>query len=262
MSRWSAERLRVGLAPERVELARLAWWPGRPPRRQCSLPCTPKPGEPPWQAALEAIDAPLAEIGRRGEAVAVVLSNHWVRYLVLPWQAELTSTAELDRLARLRFEQTYGAAATGWAVRVGDGGWGAAQVACAVDAALVDALRTRLAAHGLRLASLQPLLMAAFNDTRRELAKDGALAVVEPGRVCVGVRAQRRWVEIASRRAGGDPAGTIEQELATLGAADAASPLDVVLVGEPAGWSAPASRQARLLGRPGAVRSLALCGAG
>ncbi len=261
MSRWWRDRLRIGLAPQRVELARLRWLRGAKAARETSVSCTPRTGEPPWLAALQALDALLAESGARGAAVTVVLSNHFVRYLVLPWQPKVLRAAEVDELARLRFAHRFGAAAQDWTIRCSDAGYGAAQLACAVDTALIADLHARLAARGLRLVSLQPLLMAAYNAVRSELATHSALAIVEAGRVCLGLRERSQWLDVTSRRAGADLAGAIEQELATR-EPEASPALDVLLVGEGAAWPEDVPR-ARLLGksRTGVARSLAMCGA-
>ena len=263
MSRWSAERLRIGLAPERVDVARLGARLSRQPARELGVDCAPAHGQPPWQAALDALEPPLAELGARGEAVAVVLSNHFVRYLVLPWQAELGSAAEVHAWARLRFEQTYGAAAAEWTIRSCDGGYGKARVACAVDRGLVEQLSERLAGTGLRLASLQPLLMAAYNDAQREFQGPTAFAIVEAGRVCLSLLDLGQWREVASRRVGAHAAETIAQELATLDAQIESPRLDVLLVGDLAAWPAPGAPVARLLGPPAAKGrlTLAMCGA-
>jgi len=264
VSRWSAERLRIGLAPDRVELARLGHWPGRPPVRQAAAGCTPRPGEPPWQAALAALDQALTEFKPAAGAAAVVLSNHCVRYAVLPWQPEATHAAEMLQLARLHFERTYGAATSGWTVRICDGGYGEPQVACAVDTPLIDGLRQCLAAHGLRLGSLQPLVMAAFNDLRRGFSGRTAFAIVESGRICLSLLDPQRWLDIASRRTWDDPAEAIEQELASRCADSPPPRLDVLLVGPDVAWTASEGRLPRRPGPPqgpGRV-SLALCGAG
>lgn len=262
MSRWSVERLRIGLAPERVDVVRLGLFSGPKVSHPRSLSCTPKPGEARWQAALATLDGALAALGSRAGSAAVVLSNHWVRYAVLPWQPSVTSVAEVDQLARLHFEQRFGAVAAGWTVRTCDRGYGAAHLACAVDAALISSLQTCLAAHGVRLGALQPLLMAAYNEARREFKGDTAFAIVEAGRLCLGLLRQGRWIAIASRRTGSDPGEVLEQELATLDTEAAPARLDVLLVGADTPWSAPPSRATRLLGGPQANgRSLAMCGA-
>lgn len=264
MSRWSAERLRIGLAPDRVEVARLGARFGRAPPRAQTVPCTSTDGQAPWQAALDALPAALAGLGTRGDAVAVVLSNHFVRYLLLPWQEDLSAPAEVEAWARMHFEQTYGAAAAQWTIRTCDGGYGQPQLACAVDTALVDQIGPCLAGQGMRLASLQPLLMAAYNDERRQLKGQTAFAIVEAGRLCLGLMGPLGWREIASRRAGADAAATLEQELATLDAQVEPAQLGVLLVGEGAPWPDQGVPGARLLGARGAQgrRTLALCGAG
>jgi hypothetical protein len=263
VSRWSLDTVRIGLAPHQVDFARMGGALGRRPQRRLVAACTPRPAEPPWQAALEAVDAAIAEVASRGDAITVVLSNHWVRYLVLPWQPGVASTAELQQFARLRFQQVYGALAEPWTVRVAESGYGAAQVACAVDGALIAALLGGLAKHGLRLASLQPLLMAAYNGSRRKLGSDAALAIVEPAHVCLGLLRHGRWLDIASRRAAADAADAaeaIEQELATRDADGPPASLDVLLVGEATRWSPAAERPTRWLGATDAGIALALCG--
>jgi hypothetical protein len=257
-----AERLRIGLAPGRVELVRLGPLGLGRSRAPLGVDCAAVPGQPPWAGALAALDAALPGAARAGDNAAVVLSNHFVRYLVIGWQAEIGSAHELEDLARLRFEATFGDAARDWTVRCSPSGWGQASIACAVDRALITGLQECLQRHGLRLASLQPLLMAAYNDVQRQLPPSAALTVVEPGRLCLALRRDGDWTEVSSRRAGADAALAVEQELATLSPNEAPEQLDVLLVGAGTHWAGDGERRARLLGAsaPGGC-SLALCGA-
>lgn len=260
MSRWWRERVRVGLAPTRVELLRHGMLPRRKPHDERVLGCAPRPGQPPWAAAVEALDGAIGEFGARGDSAVVVLSNHLVRYLVLPWQPDVTGAAETETLARVRFENTYGAAVAGWTIRVADGAWGEARVACAVDSGLIEALRGIMASRGLRLDSVQPLLMAAYNDLRSGFHGATALAIVEAGRVCLSVFDHDRWLGVAARRWDGDPAETVLQELATLDATAVPAAVDVVLVGEDVTWNDSGALPAHLVGGDGARRSLAPVG--
>ena len=212
---WS-EPVRIGLSPRRVELARL-----RPGLRRHAVvgenarDCVPEDGQPMWTGALEALDALLADRTPGGGGATVVLSNHFVRYAVLPWNPELVTAAEFAVAAAQRIQLTYGDAARGWEVRASAAEWGQAGIVCAIDAALLAALAEHVGRAGLRLVSVEPLLMKAFNTLRRDLAADGALAVVEAGRVCVGVFSQGQWLSVMSRRCdGADPARLIAQELA------------------------------------------------
>ena len=264
MSRLWAERLRIGLSPGRVDLARFSWG-GRRLLKESSVECERASDKPAWAPALQALDPALAGFASRRDSTAVVLSNTFVRYLVIPWQPDVSGARELAELAALRFRRTFGEHAADWTIRCNAGAYGEAIVACAVETALVTALRERLRAHKLRLTSLQPLLMAAYNDHRKALAPTNAFATIERGRVCLGVMHEGRWSHIVSRRAAADAAGAIGQELAAL-APDAAQ-LDVLLVGEGAEWTDEALRDdaslpSRVLARSGpASRSLALCGA-
>ncbi|MEY2689781.1 MAG: hypothetical protein RL375_3980 [Pseudomonadota bacterium] len=237
MSRWWPERLVIGLAPGRVDLTRLGRWPSRRVDEHSSLNCEPQPGEAPWAAALRVLDTALPQTD--GGAATVVLSNHFLRYLVLPWQPALTRASELDTLARLRFEQIHGPVVAAWTVQLSDGGYGAPLLACAVDTGLHTTLREHLERRGLRLASMQGLLMAAFNHHRRALTaaastasadRPAALALVEPGRLCLALLAGGRWLAVSTRRVGADAAAIIEQELASLQLSPGT--LDLLLVGD------------------------------
>ncbi len=274
MSRWWPERLLIGLAPDRVDLLRLGRWPHRSVVDRTSLSCTPVAGQAPWAAALQTLDSALQSTTQTGASanagvmpaamsagasVTVILSNHFMRYLVLPWQPALTRSNELATLARLRFEQVHGAAVADWTVQLADAGYGAPLLACAVDTGLIAGLKSLMEQHGLRLRSMQGLLMAAFNQHRQVLAQaaaaasaeqPAALALIEPGRLCVALLAGGQWLSVSTRRIGADAGPVIEQELAALQADPAC--LDVLLV---AGASRPQlapGRQIRLLAAPGA----------
>jgi hypothetical protein len=256
------ERIRIGLAPERVDLARLGFAASNTPAKQISVDCPRDPGKPSWAAALDGLDGALTGFAARGDSVAVVLSNHWLRYLVIPWQPQVSDASELDALVRLSFERIFGETAGAWTLHCSTWGYGEASVACAIDTALVSALRERLSAHKLRLVSMQPLLMAAYNEWRRDLAASSALALIEPGRLCLNLMQDGHWSEIISRRTTTRPADAIEQELATLAPDTAPPSIDVLLVGEGTVWDADAVRPARLLGQCASGGcSLALCGA-
>ncbi len=211
---WS-ESIRIGFSPRRVELARLR--PGlrhRTVTGESARDCTPEDGQPMWSGALDALDALLTELTPGGSAT-VVLSNHFVRYAVLPWNPELVTAAEFAVAAAQRIQLAYGDLAHGWEVRASAGEWGEAGIVCAIDAALLAALAEHVGRAGLRLVSVEPLLMNAFNALRRDIAADGALAVVEAGRVCVAVFSQGQWLSVMSRRGdASDPMRLIAQELA------------------------------------------------
>ena len=81
MSLLSFDEIRIGLSPQRVELARV----GRGLRarkvvEEVLRDCQPVAGQAPWSAALDTLEALLAELPARSASVSVTLSNHFVRY--------------------------------------------------------------------------------------------------------------------------------------------------------------------------------------
>lgn len=205
MSPWSVERLLIGLYPDRLlwlrHDARLRV------RAHERLSVGPAPVQPRWAGALALLRDALT--GARAEA-SVVLSSHFVRYALVPWSVHASQPAQREEMARHAFAQVHGAAAEGWCVQVSDGALGAPLVAAAVDRALLDGIDEVCAAARVRLVSVQPHLMAAFNRFHAKLGRTPKwLAVVEPGALCLGLLARGRWQRLLCRRSGADWVGDL-----------------------------------------------------
>jgi hypothetical protein len=191
------ESLRAALSPDRVAFVRMQpGWPGRlaePVATRAVPGAAPDSGEPPWAAALAALGEGLSGIGPRGAKVTVVLSNHFVRYQLVPWNDALADAAEEIAHARHCFSRVYGDVAEAWDIRL-SADPGGAQLACAVDRELLASLEQVVAASGRRLHSVQPYLMAAFNPMRRELAGPLVwLVLAEHERLCLAALRNGRW---------------------------------------------------------------------
>lgn len=100
---WTTE-LRVGVCPGRLAVARY-----RRHLRRRLVEATTAPVENDVSAAL----AKLA--GHR--RVSVVLSNHFVRYALLPWAAALRSEQDWLEFAHHSFLLSYGEPARAWHVK-------------------------------------------------------------------------------------------------------------------------------------------------
>lgn len=130
-------------------------------------------------------------------AIEVVLSNHLVRYAVLPWSSALSRDRDWIAYAEHLFSITYGADAAGWRIRICDMGRRKPRVACAAQSALLDSI-----ASVPRVVSIQPHLMSAFNAQRREFERDsGWLVVHEPGRLTLGLVSGGEWKLLRNRAA-------------------------------------------------------------
>lgn len=135
--------------------------------------------------ALQELARKVAGLRRRAE-VTVVLSNHHVRYAVVPRGGAATPEEEMA-LARFHFTRIHGERAKGWEVRVSEG------LACAIDAALLQDIRALFKGKA-RLVSVQPSLMHAYNGARRKIPREGAwLVLAEKGRTCLARLAAQGW---------------------------------------------------------------------
>jgi hypothetical protein len=105
------------------------------------------------------------------DAVArVVVADHpWACYGVLPWPAVRLDPAARLTQARYVLGDTYGDAVHDWAVTLADSPPGRPSVVCAMPPMLRNALEDALAPARLKLVSLQPRLVVAFNAWRHKL---------------------------------------------------------------------------------------------
>jgi len=179
--------LRVSVCPRRLVLARYR----RALRRRLIE-----------SAVVPIEDEPAAELARlAGKArVTVVLSNHFVRYALLPPTRALRSRDEWSAYARHTFASTFGEAARSWEVRLCSTGFRHPRLACAVESSLLSSLR---AVSGV--VSIQPYLMSAFNERRGRLPREAAWFVLqEEGRLTFALIAGGAWRLVRSRQANGD----------------------------------------------------------
>lgn len=223
MSLLFPERVAVALAPDQVVVG------GR------TLDCDPAFGAEPWHGALETLrSVPWPQRCR----VSVVLSNHFVRYALIPWNAALADPAEEEAYVRHHFTKVHGERAKSWSLRWSADSGDAPRLASAIDAALLAALKARFAGGKARLVSIQPYLMAAANRARRAIPASGAwLVFAERERACIALYAGGRWRSVQNAK--GPWLATLEREWHR---AEENAPRLALLVGarpagEAAGWT-------------------------
>lgn len=163
------------------------------------------PGDPPWRNTVAALETVLPEFDARKADVVVVLSNHFVRYALIMHSDQIGTADEEQALIRHHFARIYGAAADQWALRLSDadGGEGL-RVACAVDQGLQESLRALFQPTKLTLRSIQPYLMAAFNQWRHHFKDSAWFALVEQDRLCLARFQNNRWRSIKTIKVGAD----------------------------------------------------------
>lgn len=137
----------------------------------------------------------------RGAQGSVILSDHFVRYLVLPWQDALSGADEWQAYARQAFISAYGATAGDWRLSVSMHRFGTPLVAAAIDEAIAGGVASAVASMGLKLKSMEPHFMRVFNRYRRRFAtRDFWLVTHEGGRLCLAKVDQGAWAGLSSRQ--------------------------------------------------------------
>jgi hypothetical protein len=206
VSPWPHNELRVILCPDGVTL--------QPVRRALTVrgirrtidasqfvPVEGAAAIQPWRPALLALEAALPGVAKRRTAATVILSNQFLRYLLVPWQAALANAQEDLSYTRHCFTKVYGKAALQWEVRLSHQAPEKPRLAGGVDAELIEGLRSVFARQGIELRSIQPHLMAAFNGARRRLRHRSAwLALVEPSHLCLALLREGHWSRVRSQR--------------------------------------------------------------
>jgi len=254
VSRWSSERATAWLAPGGAALAVHApGWRGprlRAERAIARMQATRFPG---WREAVQALQDDLGREPLRARGLDVVLSDHWVRYVALPWREGLNGAAEWAAYAAHAFGTTYGDVAGRWRVRVAAGLPGDARLAAAIDDELPAALAALAGEAGLPLGRIEPHFCRAFDRFRRVLPGAGAWFVtLEPGRLCAGRVAGGGCFEVVRARSGEHPADTLETVLreTALAAGDDAAAATVFVVAQDAPPVSGRSVAMRPIGRP------------
>jgi hypothetical protein len=189
------------------------------------LPCvvTEQPDSN-WSTALAALRELLAQPDPPKAPATVILSNHFVRYLVLPWSAELVTQAEELDFARARFAQVFGDKAHQWSIRTSDAPARMERLAVAADTALIESLAHTLKTSGLTLESCQPALMAQFNGSRDRIGDNAWMVTAEPGRLLLAWIHKGRWRSVRARPLNGSAVllrDVLQQERLLVSAGDA-----------------------------------------
>ena len=210
--------LRIGLCPDRLEIA--VRRPGRTLRLQSAriVLFERDNAAPNWRAPVKSLHDALNEDEWRSARATVVLSDHFVRYVLVPWHDDVITDEERLALAQHTFRSVYGETVSDWTVRLDTTEYGASAVASAIDSALLDELRAVFKDKRPRLVSIQPHFVAAFNQFRAAFGDSGNFIVVEPERLCLGSFRGDRWQGVNAYRC--NPDAALDVALAQALAAD------------------------------------------
>ena len=212
MLRLFRDTLHIGLYADRVVLVREPGVLGGRGREQHSGQVLPNALA--GAAPLDALQQLLQEPRWRGADARVQLSNALVYYAVVPASAHLMGAGDEVALAYLKFRQMQGAGSAACDVRLGNLLSGRDQIAAAMESGFVQRLRHILQEADVRLSSLEPFLMQAFNRVRRQLVgADFWFALAEPGLLVLARCQGGNWVSLAANALNGPLARELPVQL-------------------------------------------------
>jgi hypothetical protein len=193
------DRIAVYLGPDAVQVARYPAGLRRAPA-ECHRIAFEAPGER-WQNLLEALRAALALLSKRRGDARVVVSNHYVRFALVPDAGKLRNHNERLVAARHTLQAVYGDAAARWRVALDDARGKGAAIAAGIDADLVDGIVAALTAVHLPVQTVRPLFAAAATAARRTLGTGPAwFGVAEPGRLALAYVERGAWQSLRTHR--------------------------------------------------------------
>jgi len=203
------------------------------------LPCA-ESADTPWGNALMTLDTALSELAQKPACAHVVLSNHFMRYTMVPWSENLSNDAEELAYAKHCFIRAYGADAETWELLMNHDIAGTAQLACAVDRELLKTLRALFARVNVKLKSVQPHLMTAYNNCHASLKNNDAwLALFEQGCLCLGFVRQGHWNSVRTLKVKSDWLEKLPEMLdREVSLSELDSPSDEVFLWAPEHWKA------------------------
>jgi hypothetical protein len=158
-----------------------------------------------WQGVLPTLQAVLNKTDFCNADATLILSNHFVRYLLLPWSEVSLTNEEKAALLQDRFQEVYGEVSATWELRLNAGSFGSPSLASGVDQSLLVQAKNIFDSSKLRLISIQPYLMSSANDIRRNFKKGSTwFVVIEEGMFCIALLHDGQWKRIRSRQIEGD----------------------------------------------------------
>ncbi len=144
----------------------------------------------------------------------IVISNHWVRYAVLPSDRGNLRRSEEVEFARAMIAERNGAEWEASTIRLSRGVSDEGIIAAAIPDALLADITSAVSASGLRCKAIHPLFSHALDHARFPGGNSQALiACIEPGRMVIGMVGKDGWSWVQSPLSGLKPALTLEREL-------------------------------------------------
>lgn len=192
MSLWSRDHLRIALAPGGLALLRHNGQPDKPLASKSVV----SEGRD-WPSLMPLLEHELADPAWRASHVEVVLSNHYVRYVLTSPPGKALSRIEEDALVAASFREIYGNETANWRMRTQSQPPQFGLVGAAIDEALAVQLGSVFVRHQYANWALNPLATLAAQRNPQRLADWWVL--VEPGWACLFNAVGGYWRYLSSQ---------------------------------------------------------------
>jgi hypothetical protein len=201
------DELRVVLGRDQMQLVRIGrqWsWRGLSYRvldKQILLCAAQKD----FSVAANQLAIALAALPVKPGSAKVILTNYFVRYAMVPAHATLVQPEEKAAYARHVFAQLFGVDSEEWEIRLNQGMSGKPQLASAIPMQVLQGLRMVFAEAQIKLQSVQPQLMTAYNNSHGHMQhRDSWFVLSEQDSLCLGLLQQGHWCSVRNIKAGED----------------------------------------------------------
>jgi len=199
VSRLWRDQIQVFLAPERVDLVRSARGFKSVQATKVTVICELVQGAPIWESALRQLEEKLGDAA--GTELVMTLSNHFVRYVALPPQAEITSPEEVKSYATFRMREVYAERVDSWILSISEWSPVYGAVCAAIPRDLMARVEDLAARYQFKLKEIEPYLASAYDRWQKLLSGNKIyFVVIETGRICIALLINKTWHSIRNQR--------------------------------------------------------------
>jgi hypothetical protein len=197
------DHIQVFIAPERVDLVRVSRSIkrlGRPVQApRITLSCERDSDQPAWEPPVRKFESLMKEAANT--EITITLSNHFIRYVTLPPQTEITKPSEVDAYAIFCLREIYGERADNWKRSVSAWNPLGGAVCAAIDTNLIEQLEEITKRYRIKLKNIEPYLTSVFDSCKQKLHGPRIyFALVETGRICIALLINGIWQNIRNQR--------------------------------------------------------------
>ena len=166
----------------------------------------------PWQNALKLLESHLTDV--TSAELTVILSNHFVRFVTLQPQAEITTPEEVKSYAAFRMREIYAERSQFWDLSVSDWSPATGAICAAINRDLMSQLQAITKRSKVKLKAVEPYLAAAYDHWQKQLnGQKSYFTVIESGRFCSAIVINGAWQSIRNQRVLSQDTSELAEEL-------------------------------------------------